>query len=406
MRKILIALVFCVSLVAPALADWTGKDASGSTITFKNSGTCTSVVCVPQAQPVDSTGAAFAVVTNPMFVAGGQPASTTMQNGATANGNGTNLTVTGYQMALVNVNCSVACSGGTTINFEGTDSTGTFFSVAAYPVAANSTAVSSATTTGQFWVPASGLTSLRARISAYSAGTITVTGTPIYGQNAMAAQVVNSNTNGQKTMANSSPVVVASDQSAVPVSAASGAIASGAVASGAIASGAYASGAVSSGAYASGSLASGAVVDITNMSVATGSAPPSKAIYLGANASGATGGQLRGLINCDNHVFKHITTATDTLAVQGVASQTIYICGWRSRAAGVATWFLENTASTNANCGSTLTQITGVATEAANTGEINNNPIWGGLKNTAGNGLCINSTGTGGVDVDIWYTQF
>lgn len=138
---------------------------------------------------------------------------------------------------------------------------------------------------------------------------------------------------------------------------------------------------------------------------ATGAAPPANITYFGANGSGATGGQSRGLINCDNHTFKHITTATDTLAVQGVASQTVYICGWRARAAGTATWYLENTASTNANCASTLTQITGVATEAANTGEVAYNPIWGGVKNTSANGLCINSTGTGGVDVDVWYAQ-
>ena len=140
--------------------------------------------------------------------------------------------------------------------------------------------------------------------------------------------------------------------------------------------------------------------------VATGAAPPANAIYLGANASGATGGHIAGLISCDNHVFKHITSATDTLAVQGVASQTIYICSWRSRAAGTATWFLENTASANANCASTLTQINGVATEAANTGETWGSNFWSGLKNTSGNGLCINSTGTGGEDIDIWYTQF
>lgn len=139
---------------------------------------------------------------------------------------------------------------------------------------------------------------------------------------------------------------------------------------------------------------------------ATGSAPPANSVYLGANASGATGGKLSGVIQCDNHVFKHITSATDTLAVQGVASQTIYVCSWRSRAAGVATWFLENTASANANCSSSNTQITGVATEAANTGETWGSNFWSGLKNTSGNGLCINSTGTGGVDVDIWFTQF
>jgi hypothetical protein len=137
-----------------------------------------------------------------------------------------------------------------------------------------------------------------------------------------------------------------------------------------------------------------------------GSGPPSQAIYVGANASGATGGHVAGLISCDSHVFKHITTATDTLAVQGVASQTIYICGWRSRAAGTATWFLENTASANANCSSSNTQITGVASEVANSGETMLAPFWTGLKNTAGNGLCINSTGTGGEDIDIFYTQF
>lgn len=140
--------------------------------------------------------------------------------------------------------------------------------------------------------------------------------------------------------------------------------------------------------------------------VATGAAPPSGVQYIGANASGAAGGHVAGLQSCDSHVFKHITSATDTLAVQGVASQIIYICGWRSRAAGVATWFLENTASANANCSSSNTQITGVATEAANTGETMLAAFWTGLKNTSGNGLCINSTGTGGVDVDIWYAQF
>lgn len=137
-----------------------------------------------------------------------------------------------------------------------------------------------------------------------------------------------------------------------------------------------------------------------------GAAAPANSMAMAALGGGATGGFLARMITCDNHVFKHITSATDTLLVQGVASQTIYVCGWRSRAAGVATWFLENTASANANCSSSLTQITGVATEAANTGETLLPPYWTGLKNTAGNGLCANSTGTGGVDLDVWYTQF
>lgn len=110
------------------------------------------------------------------------------------------------------------------------------------------------------------------------------------------------------------------------------------------------------------------------------------------------------VIGCDQHGFKHITTATDTLAVQGVAAKAIYICGWKERAAGTATWFFEDTASTNANCGSTLTQITGLVSEVANGGEAVMSPFWTGLKNTVAHGLCINSTGTGGLDIDFWYT--
>lgn len=108
---------------------------------------------------------------------------------------------------------------------------------------------------------------------------------------------------------------------------------------------------------------------------------------------------------CTSHAFKHITSATDTLAVQGVSAQTVRLCAWIARAAGTATWYWENTASTNANCSSTLTQISGVNTEAANTGISASLPFGITLNNTSANGLCINSTGTGGVDIDFWYAQ-
>jgi hypothetical protein len=159
----------------------TGTGASGSGIprvTISND----SSLAANQSVNVAQVAGAAPSVTNPLWVAGAQAASVTMQNGATANGNGTTLAVSGYQTALVNVNCSVACSGGTTINFEGTDSTGTYFSLSATPVAGGAS-VTTATTSGQFWIPVSALTTIRARISAYSAGTITVTGTSENGIN-------------------------------------------------------------------------------------------------------------------------------------------------------------------------------------------------------------------------------
>lgn len=63
MRKYLLALVACVALVSPARADFTAKDASAATITFKNANTCSSVVCIPQSAITDSTGVNFVVVT-------------------------------------------------------------------------------------------------------------------------------------------------------------------------------------------------------------------------------------------------------------------------------------------------------------------------------------------------------
>lgn len=140
--------------------------------------------------------------------------------------------------------------------------------------------------------------------------------------------------------------------------------------------------------------------------VATGSAPPTGSQYVSVlQGAATTGGKATGLISCDNHVFKHITTPTDTNAITGVASQVIYVCSWRSRAAGTATWFLEQSNNTAGTCG-TPTQLNGVATEAVNTGETWGSNFWSGLKSSSANGICINSTGTGGVDVDVWYTQF
>lgn len=55
MRKLLIALVLSVLSSFPALANWTGKDATPATITFYNPGACTSVVCVPVVQITDGT---------------------------------------------------------------------------------------------------------------------------------------------------------------------------------------------------------------------------------------------------------------------------------------------------------------------------------------------------------------
>jgi hypothetical protein len=105
--------------------------------------------------------------------------TTTMQNAAVANGNGTNLVTTGMASAVMTVNCS-SCSGGTAVNFEGTQNGTDFSSIVAAPVGIiGGVPVNSTTTAGlTYWrVNVDDLSAIRARISAYSAGTVTVSGT-------------------------------------------------------------------------------------------------------------------------------------------------------------------------------------------------------------------------------------
>lgn len=55
MKKSLLLLSLAGFFATPAYADFTGKDASAATITFKNPNTCSSVVCVPVFQIYDGT---------------------------------------------------------------------------------------------------------------------------------------------------------------------------------------------------------------------------------------------------------------------------------------------------------------------------------------------------------------
>lgn len=185
---------------------------------------------------IASVSLAMGQATTPVVVAGSAySAPVIMQNAATGSGNGTVLSLSNgaahYSTVFINVTCVVACSGGTTVNFQGTDSTGNFFSISGTPVGGGA-AVTSATASGQFVFSVAGLVSVRATISGYSAGTVTVTG-----------------------------VAVASTGGAGVSSSGGGGGGGGAVT--------MASGAVSSGAYVSGSLVDGSIVTLGTTTDAT-----------------------------------------------------------------------------------------------------------------------------------------
>jgi fibronectin-binding autotransporter adhesin len=100
--------------------------------------------------------------------------STTLQNAATGNGNGTSMSVAGYGGAVLHVVCSVACSG-TQITFYASFDNSNFFDIEGTQVGGGPPVISTATT-GDFTFNVAGYSYLRAAISSYSAGTITVTG--------------------------------------------------------------------------------------------------------------------------------------------------------------------------------------------------------------------------------------
>jgi hypothetical protein len=104
------------------------------------------------------------------------PAAVVMQNAATGIGNGTTLPVTGYAVALLSVTASVAMSGGTAITFEASTDDTTWVSIAAHSIGINGALTPTTTTVGDYRIAVDGYKSLRARISTYSAGTITVRG--------------------------------------------------------------------------------------------------------------------------------------------------------------------------------------------------------------------------------------
>lgn len=123
------------------------------------------------------TGGEVAAVVQSSQIAATMPAATAMQTAAVANGNGTILTVLGYATAILQVKSSVAMSGGTTVNFEVSADAGvTWVPISGHQVGDKGSLVNTVTFDGDFRFNVAGFSQLRARISAYSAGTVTITG--------------------------------------------------------------------------------------------------------------------------------------------------------------------------------------------------------------------------------------
>jgi len=99
-------------------------------------------------------------------------ATATLQNAAVANGNGSSFTVTGYATAVLFI------SGITTatVNFEASNDAGTTWAAINAITLGASTVATTTAANGLYRINVAGLNLIRARISGWSAGTITITG--------------------------------------------------------------------------------------------------------------------------------------------------------------------------------------------------------------------------------------
>lgn len=111
-----------------------------------------------------------------MNVPGGQYITAVMQNAATAADNGTSIECTGgTRGAMTVLTMQIAGISGDTITFEATIDGSNWVAVQATNLNSGS-AATTATANGLYRLTVLGLLSVRARISTYSAGTITVNG--------------------------------------------------------------------------------------------------------------------------------------------------------------------------------------------------------------------------------------
>lgn len=158
---------------------------SGTVVVTLRSGAATGGTFVTQILPTDITRILGAAVsgTNGLpatAIASTIPAATTMQSAAAATGNGTNLNVLGYVSIIVNITGTFVA----TVIFEASVDDTTFVAISAHQVGVAGNLSSTTTVAGDFRISVAGYKSVRARISAFTSGTVTAKGyaSPVAGQ--------------------------------------------------------------------------------------------------------------------------------------------------------------------------------------------------------------------------------
>lgn len=223
------------------------------------------------------------------------------------------------------------------------------------------------------------------------------------------------NPNGQATMANSAPVVIASDQTGVPIA--------GSVADAAAASGnpvpvggmqnttlpTYGNGARTTAQYDTRGgqyvvIKANAATAAANVNApADGSSNSSAALYAWAENAFYNGSTWDRGFTCANSAVVNVTAAATTQLVALASSQIIRVCSVAitMSAAGTAKFVY----GTGSNCGTGTTDITGAFTLATGTPLTLSGMNGSVFRTIASNALCLTAV-TGNVTGVISYAQF
>jgi len=328
------------------------------------------------------------------------PAKTTAAwTSATANNTALTVTVTNLSKVIVTLSASSTMTGGS-LNFEVDDGSGTWYALPAVRAAGASITRQAESSfalsvVNQAWsVPVGGWTSMRVRLSPAITGTgtanvaillsaspsdpvvgatlVDTTGTPI-----AAATDATTNTAAQTT----GPQIFGIGSSAAPTAVTSG-----------NSVGFWTD--LSGRAHVTGDASMSKLLVTPDGTGSTGSAPPAQAGFVGALASGATGGLLAGITVCDTPKPINISTATTTLLITGVSGRQVRICAVHLVVAGANNVALVE--GTGATCGTGTAGMAGGTTAASGWNFAAN----GGLAMGSGLGMIL-QTATAGDSVCV-----
>jgi len=106
------------------------------------------------------------------------PSSTVMQSAVSGNATGTNLTVTGYAIAMIQIVSSPSMLSGTSVQFWASENNVNWFPILAHQLGMAANLLSSTSSDGIYRITVAGANYIQARIVSYGYGTVTVTGYP------------------------------------------------------------------------------------------------------------------------------------------------------------------------------------------------------------------------------------